>query len=156
MVAPVTASALLWVNAPLVVTFKAPETVEAPRTNALVSSKVTLLALVTETVLKLLPAESRTMSLAAPAAKEGGGWGGGVTGERGGRGGGRGGGGGGGVVAPVTTTLPLSVMSTARGHIERARHRGSAEVEGIGILKSNVSPARDRHGAEVVPSRIAG
>ena len=58
VVVPVTASAPLWVNAPLVVTFSVPETVEAPKSKALASVRATLLPVVTATVLKLLLAFS--------------------------------------------------------------------------------------------------
>ncbi len=51
----------------MVATFNAPETVEAPKTSALVSMSATLLLLVTPTVLKLLPGLLRVMLLAAPA-----------------------------------------------------------------------------------------
>src|SRR5436853_220743 len=46
VVAPTTLTAPLWVKAPLVVTPKVPETVEAPRINAFVSVRATLLPLV--------------------------------------------------------------------------------------------------------------
>ena len=71
--------------APFVVTFSAPETVEAPRIKALVSFSVTLRPLVIATVLKLL-ALSKVISLPAPAAS---------------------------VVVPVTARFPLSVSVPA-------------------------------------------
>ncbi len=66
---PATVTGPLWVRAPLVVTPKVPETVEAPRSNALASRRLTLLPLVMPTVLKLFAALLRVMLLAAPAAR---------------------------------------------------------------------------------------
>ena len=84
VVVPVTFKFPLSVIAPAAVTFRLPEIVAAPRSNALLSRSVTLFPLVIVTVLKLLPTESSVISLPAPAAS---------------------------VVVPVTTTLPLSVMA---------------------------------------------
>ena len=84
VVMPATTIFPLSVIAPAVVTFRFPLTFDVPRSSALASRSVTLLPLFTATVLKLFPAESRVMSLPAPAAS---------------------------VVVPVTTTLPLSVMA---------------------------------------------
>ena len=64
-------------------TFKLPETVDVPRSNALASCSVTLFPLVIATVLKLLPALFNVMSL-APAAR---------------------------VVMPVTLTFPDCVIA---------------------------------------------
>ena len=82
---PVTDSAPESVKAPLVVTFKVPETVEAPISKAPTSLIVTLLPLVMIRVEKLL-ALSNVMLLAAPAAK---------------------------VVVPVTDKAPESVIAPA-------------------------------------------
>ena len=68
VVVAVTARAPLSVMAPVVVTSKVPETVEAASIRALASTRVTLLPLVMATVAKSLVATSRVMSLAAPAA----------------------------------------------------------------------------------------
>src|SRR5207344_1988990 len=86
VVAPTTLTAPLWVKAPLVVTPRVPETVEAPRISALASVNATLLPLVMPTVLKLFPALFKVMLLAAPAAR---------------------------VVAPTTLTAPLWVKAPA-------------------------------------------
>ena len=74
----------LWVSAPVVVTPKVPETVEAPRIRAFTSVRATLLPLVMPTVLKLFAALLRVMLLAAPAAS---------------------------VVTPVTVSAPLWVRA---------------------------------------------
>src|SRR5438128_531831 len=86
VVIPVTFRAPLWVTAPAVVTFRVPDTVEAPKMRALTSRTLTLLPLVTATVLKLLAALFRVMLLAAPAAS---------------------------VVTPVTARAPLWVTAPA-------------------------------------------
>ena len=86
VVVPVTTTFPLSVIAPVVVTFKAPETVDAPRFKALLSTSVTLRPEVIATVEKLFPAESSVISLPAPAAR---------------------------VVVPVTAKLPLSVIAPA-------------------------------------------
>ena len=82
-VVPVTASVPLSVNSPPSVTFNAPETVEAPRIKALVSTSVALFAEMTETVLKALLPSSSVMLLPVTFR----------------------------LVVPVTATVPLSVRS---------------------------------------------
>ena len=84
VVAPVTARAPLCVIAPVVFTPSVPDTVDAPRTTALVSVKLTLLPLVMATVEKLLPAVFNVMSPPEPAAS---------------------------VVTPVTASAPLCVIA---------------------------------------------
>ena len=56
VVEPVTVNAPLSVISPPVVTFNVPDTVEAPNTNALASTKITLFPLVIATVPKLFDA----------------------------------------------------------------------------------------------------
>ena len=96
------------VTAPLVVTPKVPETVEAARSRALASVSATLLPLVMPTVLKLLPALLRVMLLAAPAFT---------------------------VVAPATVSGPLCGHRAVGGRrlrsretVEAARSRALASV----------------------------
>ena len=84
-VVPVTLTAPLWVKGPpVVVTLKVPDTVEAPRFSAVASVSATLLPLVMPTVLKLLAAFVRVISLVAPAVK---------------------------VVKPAAVTAPVCVMA---------------------------------------------
>ena len=68
LVVPVTINAPDWVRLPPLVTVTFPLTVEAARFSALVSLSVTLFPLVMPTMLKLLAALFKVMSLAAPAA----------------------------------------------------------------------------------------
>ncbi len=79
-VVPATLRAPDWVSAPPIVRARLPLTVEAPRFNAFVSRRLTLLPLMTPTVLKLLADVARLMLLPTPAVR---------------------------VVAPVTFRMPL-------------------------------------------------
>ena len=84
VVVPVTAKAPLSVIAPLEVTLKVPDTVEAAKSMALVSTNVTLFPVVIPNVEKLFVAVSSVMLLPEPAAN---------------------------VVVPVTARAPLSVIA---------------------------------------------
>src|SRR5437016_2045469 len=83
VVVPATVSAPLCVRAPVVVTLRVPDTVEAARFSAVASVRATLLALVIPTVLKSLAAFVRVMLFPAPAAS---------------------------VVVPAAVTAPVCVM----------------------------------------------